>query len=148
MQNVVNGCTMAFNQSLAQWAAKCPDDRMLPMHDGWIAAVAACFGQIKYIDQATMGYRQHGHNSVGAENVRSAGYVMGRLSKIDQLRQAIAGKKMQAKAFDGGFGVRMDTESREFLTEFGRDRSGPLFYWKNRRLIHSLYHLVGFCLLG
>ena len=148
MQNVVNGCTMAFNRTLANMAAQCPDDSLLPMHDGWIAIIAARFGQIKYIDQATMDYRQHGHNSVGAENVRSAGYVVARMSRLEQLRAAIQAKKKQAEAFSHAFYEQLDREDDAFLKEFIRPRSGPVFFLRHRRLIHSLYHLVGFCLLG
>lgn len=148
LQNVVNGCTMAFNRALAELAAKCPDDSLLPMHDGWIAIIAARFGRIEYIDQSTMDYRQHGHNSVGAENVRSADYVMSRLSRLRQLRAAILDKKRQAEAFRSAFSDRLSGGDEEFLRGFTRPRSGPVFYLKNRRLIHSMYHLAGFCLLG
>jgi len=148
MQNVVNGCTMAFNRALADMAAKCPDDAMLPMHDGWLAVIAARFGRIHYIDQATMGYRQHGRNSVGAENVRSAGYVLGRMSKIDQLRKAIQDKKKQAEVFRKTFLVQLDRKDEAFLRAFEKPCSGPAFYLSHWRLIHSIFHLAGFCLLG
>lgn len=148
LQNVVNGCTMAFNRALADLAAKCPDDSLLPMHDGWIAIIAARFGRMEYIAQSTMGYRQHGHNSVGAENVRSAGYVMARLSKLRQLRKTILDKKKQAQAFQSAFAGRLAPEDEDFLRGFTRSHSGPVFYLRHRRMIHSLYHLAGFCLLG
>jgi len=148
MQNVVNGCTMAFNRAAALLAARCEDDSLLPMHDGWVAAIAARFGRIAYIDQATMDYRQHGHNSVGAENVRSAGYVMGRLAKLRQLRQAILGKKRQAELFQKAFAERLTAEDEAFLRGFIRSHSGPWFYLKYRQMIHGLVHLAGFCLLG
>lgn len=63
-QNVVTGCTVMINRSLAKLAAPIPEDAI--MHDWWLALVAALFGQVVYLDEPTLLYRQHGNNSVGA----------------------------------------------------------------------------------
>lgn len=64
-QNVVTGCTMMINRPLAKLAAPIPEDAI--MHDWWLALVAALFGQGVYLDEATILYRQHGDNTVGAK---------------------------------------------------------------------------------
>lgn len=64
-QNVVTGCTVMINRSLAKLAAPIPEDAI--MHDWWLALVAALFGQVVYLDEPTLLYRQHGNNSVGAK---------------------------------------------------------------------------------
>ena len=63
-QNVLTGCTILMNRALADLAHPIPAEAL--MHDWWIALVASCFGHIKFLDQATLLYRQHGRNDLGA----------------------------------------------------------------------------------
>jgi len=118
------------------------------MHDGWLAAVAARFGRIIYLDEATVDYRQHSGNSVGGADVRSAGYVMRRLKALSQLKAMIAAKKKQAAVFAATYAECLSAEDSAFLNGFARKRSGPAFYWRYRKHLHSLYHRIGFILLG
>lgn len=76
VQNIVTGCTMAFNRKLAD-IIKIPKD--MPVHDWYIALVASLFGKIKFIDEAAILYRQHGNNYCGAADMESAEYIMSRL---------------------------------------------------------------------
>ena len=75
VQNIVTGCTMAVNKKLAS-ILKEPD--VIPVHDWWIAATASIYGQIKYIDEPTVYYRQHGDNQCGAQDMYSTEYLAGR----------------------------------------------------------------------
>lgn len=63
-ENRVTGCTMMLNRALIDLANPIP--LKAPMHDAWIALVAAAFGQIIPIPEATVLYRQHGDNATGA----------------------------------------------------------------------------------
>lgn len=65
VQNVVTGCTMLINRSLAEIAMPIPDESK--MHDWWIAMVAVAFGKIEFIPQSTILYRQHDNNDTGAK---------------------------------------------------------------------------------
>ncbi|RBM02292.1 glycosyltransferase family 2 protein [Acidithiobacillus ferridurans] len=65
VQNVVTGCTMLINRSLAEMAMPIPDESK--MHDWWIAMVAVAFGKIEFIPESTILYRQHGRNDTGAK---------------------------------------------------------------------------------
>lgn len=49
------------------------------MHDWWLALIAAAMGRAVFLDRATIDYRQHGGNVVGAKDPRSAGYVLQKL---------------------------------------------------------------------
>jgi len=64
-QNVVTGCTVMINRPLVKIAAPIHEGAI--MHDWWLALVAVLFGQVVYLDEATVLYRQHGENSIGAK---------------------------------------------------------------------------------
>ncbi len=64
-QNVVTGCTVMINRPLANLAVPVADDAI--MHDWWLTLVAALFGQVIYLDEPTVLYRQHGDNNIGAK---------------------------------------------------------------------------------
>ena len=63
-QNVVSGCTVLFNRSLLKIALPIPEKAY--MHDWWLALVASRCGQIAFIDQPLIQYRQHDANAIGA----------------------------------------------------------------------------------
>ena len=148
MQNVVTGGAMAFNRALAELAMRCVDPQQTIMHDWWMAAVAARFGKIVYIDEPLSDYRQHGTNSVGAKDVRSAAHVFNKLSHIEAIRKTTRDKKRQACAFADTYALCLGKEDEAFLAPFVKDKSGPLFYWKHRELIHGFFRLAGMMVLG
>lgn len=65
MQNIVTGCASAFNRRLIELALPVPEDCM--MHDWWFALIASTRGEIGYIPEPLIRYRQHGENAVGAK---------------------------------------------------------------------------------
>lgn len=65
MQNVATGCSMMINRPLLDMALPVPGAAM--MHDWWLALVAAAFGKMGAIHDATALYRQHGANDTGAK---------------------------------------------------------------------------------
>lgn len=68
--NNVVGCTSAINKSLAKMYIrnyqKINKDKLF-MHDSFFALLASIAGNIEFIDEALINYRQHGNNSVGAK---------------------------------------------------------------------------------
>jgi len=85
VQNYVTGCTVATNRSLLRLALPVPEGAM--MHDWWLALVAAATGVIRYNPAATVRYRQHRRNQIGAKGVmRGLSSVWGSLlrSRSDQ----------------------------------------------------------------
>lgn len=65
-QNVVTGCTAMLNRPLYRLASPVPAEAV--MHDWWIALVAAGLGHIGFVDRPTLSYRQHDHNTLGAQS--------------------------------------------------------------------------------
>lgn len=148
MQNVVTGGAMGFNRALANLALQCRDLSGTIMHDWWLAVVAARFGKIVYIDEALGDYRQHGHNSVGAKNVKSVAYVAGMTKNLKAARKGILSKKKQAGAFLAAYGDRLLTQDKAFLNGFTKKRSGIGFYVRHRKLLHGCFRFVGMIVLG
>ena len=148
MQNVVTGGAMAFNRTLAEMALAARDTERIAMHDWWMAAAAARFGQIVYLDQALGTYRQHGNNAEGAKHVGSAAYAKDRLGKTDEVRASIRRKKTQAAAFRDTYRDRLTGEDIRFLDGFIRERSGIGFWLKYGKLVHGMERKAGFALLG
>lgn len=63
---LVTGCTMMINHQLLLLLQRKVDTDSLIMHDWWASLVAAAFGNVVYIPEPTISYRQHFDNSVGA----------------------------------------------------------------------------------
>lgn len=116
VQNSVTGCTLMINLPLAILIQTIPDDAI--MHDWWIAMVAACFGEIAFINKPTILYRQHGSNVVGAEKVNSIGYIFSKLTKISDIKVRISEEVLQASAFLKFFGHRIDNKEKNILQKF------------------------------
>lgn len=65
--NGISGHTILFNKKLLDFAM--PFDRTIP-YDYWLAFHAAQHGQIPYVDEPLVQYRQHESNAIGATGVR------------------------------------------------------------------------------
>lgn len=148
MQNVVTGGAMMINRALSELADRCAAPSETIMHDWWLAAVAARFGEIVYIDEPLCAYRQHGDNSVGAKDVGSMAYVLRMLGQLRAVRGALVRKKAQARVFRQTYADRLREEDLRFLDGFVRGHSGPAFYLRHRALIHGGFRLAGMMLLG
>lgn len=64
---LVTGCTMMVNRHLLGLLQRPARDESVIMHDWWASLIAAAFGEVIHLDRATIAYRQHGDNSVGAD---------------------------------------------------------------------------------
>lgn len=63
-QNVMSGMTMMLNRPLVDLCLPIPSEAL--MHDYWVALTASAMGRLVYLPRATVLYRQHQHNVVGA----------------------------------------------------------------------------------
>ena len=81
IQNQVTGCTVMFNQTLKYYMNAVENAEHIVMHDHWLALIALVFGKMSYLNQATMDYRQHGNNVVGAQDARSLSYLWSRFKR-------------------------------------------------------------------
>lgn len=68
VMNVVTGCTMLFNASARRTAIERPS-QLATMHDAWVTC--CCYadrGLVVALPEATIDYRQHGDNCLGAQD--------------------------------------------------------------------------------
>jgi glycosyltransferase involved in cell wall biosynthesis len=65
MQNVITGCTLFVNRKLVEIGLPIP--QVAIMHDWWLSLVASAFGEIGYIQEPSILYRQHSANTLGAK---------------------------------------------------------------------------------
>ncbi len=72
-QNTITGCTLMANRALIKLALPIPKECI--MHDWWFGLVAAAFGKVAIVPEATMLYRQHGGNDTGAKKYGLLSYV-------------------------------------------------------------------------
>jgi glycosyltransferase involved in cell wall biosynthesis len=79
VQSLAAGCTMLFTKSLISRLN--PIDATLFQHDHWLLMHAAHYGKISFLNKATVYYRQHEQNSVGAHGV-SNGYFIRKLASL------------------------------------------------------------------
>lgn len=93
VQNYIAGHAMLFNAALREKAGAIPHEAL--MHDYWVALVAAAFGQISFVDEPLVLYRQHGANALGhARTSRGA----------RDFRSRFRRNVLQAQAFVDRFG--------------------------------------------
>ena len=115
MQNVVTGGAMMANRALSQLALQCADTSQVIMHDWWMAAVAARFGEIVYIDEPLGAYRQHGNNSVGAQRAKGLGGLLKKALDTRAIRGSIQATRAQAQAFAKAF----DLPESDLIAQYG-----------------------------
>lgn len=120
LQNYATGCSMLFNRALAELALPIPQGA--PIHDWWLALIAAGAGEFCALGEALVRYRSHGANAVGAkgrEGWVAYGFHPALASRI--FRRAItqaeaAASHLAARGFDNA-GTRF---MREFVALCGR----------------------------
>jgi glycosyltransferase involved in cell wall biosynthesis len=135
MQNIITGCTVMINRKLAEKCLYIPDDSI--MHDWWIGLIASKFGQIGYINETMIKYRQHTSNTIGAKGfsykeIIKKGFDFSYKIKIDK-------NITQANAFLEQFHSELDNETIKMLQEFSSLKQKK---WWQRRLVILKYRLL------
>lgn len=133
-RSTVYGCSCIFNRACLQMALPFPDD--IPMHDHWLALVAAKNGRIFYFDQSTILYRQHSNNVIGG-----AAFNKSIFYKFKKAKKLIAGIK---RAHKGSVAMRNKIGDDRGKIDFFFECIWPYFH--ERKLfsfVFSFFHFFG-----
>jgi len=118
LANVAPGCTMIFNRKLLDLALPVPTTAA--MHDWWLLLIASTFGKVSHIDEATILYRQHGNNQVGAPTKRYRAMLLSPLKQFQLAGARLGQSEKQAYTFRKKFPehpLRCD-DSLNFMADF------------------------------
>jgi glycosyltransferase involved in cell wall biosynthesis len=150
IQNMLSGCTVAYNRALANLITVEPE--YMIMHDWWLGLVASAFGKIGCLDEQTVLYRQHGRNEIGARDVRSISYKLHKLTHGAEVRKSLAQTYAQAASFLRLYAPLLTDSQKALLsayiqipthTKIGRfimiNRLGVLKYGLLRKIANFLF---------
>ncbi|WP_044881585.1 glycosyltransferase family 2 protein [Neochlamydia sp. EPS4] len=112
-QNVVTGCTIMINRLMNELARPIPHEAF--MHDWWLALIASAFGQIGVIHEATLYYRQHSTNTLGAQKFFNFCNIK---KKLHKWRQADEKKFQQAFIFFHRYQQLLSLSQQKILKDF------------------------------
>lgn len=132
VQNVVTGCTMMINRALAALAVSHPAKEGIQMHDWWLALLASAVGTTGYVEEATMDYRQHGNNVVGAKDGRSLQSLVKKTCNTD-IRSRMERSFRQAEMLLDCFCEYMSEVDRQIIENYTMISSCG---WFKRRVMY------------
>lgn len=116
VQNNVTGCTTMINRALREKCLEMPEDAI--MHDWWLALLASAFGRVEFMGESGILYRQHGHNTEGAKNLKSIGYLWNKVFQGQEIRNTLELTYRQAEAFSKLYSAELSEEKREILNAY------------------------------
>lgn len=110
-----------INRCLQQYFLRQLPISEIIMHDYWAALIAKVFGKIGYVNEPTLYYRQHGHNSVGAKDAMSFKFLYGRLKEgKNSYRRSMIESMEQIQGFVETYGDEIeDLDEYELMKDYG-----------------------------
>lgn len=143
VQNVATGPTLFMNEALVRRVAPIPEEAI--HQDWWIALVAAAVGRLEVMREATVLYRQHAGQHVGARGRSGAGLTTlpARLKEAwerrSHVRRFLGATAEQAGALLGRFADDLGPRERERLRAYAALPAEPglerkLWVLRNRLL--------------
>ncbi|NGY95701.1 MULTISPECIES: glycosyltransferase family 2 protein [unclassified Neochlamydia] len=133
-QNGVTGCTIMINRLLNEMARPIPHEAF--MHDWWLALTASAFGQIGVINEATLYYRQHSTNTLGAQKFFNF-YNMKK--KLHKWRQTDEKKFQQALIFYQRYQKLLSLSQQKILKDFLKLAQLPWMKRKKTVYCHGFF---------
>ncbi|MBU5459351.1 glycosyltransferase family 2 protein [Anaerostipes sp. MSJ-23] len=141
VQNSVTGCTVMINRCLQQYFLQPLPVSKIIMHDYWAALIARVFGKIGFVNEPTMYYRQHGHNSVGAKGSKNPKYLYRHLKEgKNQYRRMMIESMEQIQEFVATYGEEIENlDTYELMESYGnlyyKGKIKRLSFYKNNHVI-------------
>lgn len=115
---LVTGCTMMINRPLLLLVQDAkPNIDAILMHDWWLSLIASSFGCVSYINEQTISYRQHAHNSVGAQR-RSLVDIVDALTNMSRVHQNAIKTILQVDEFNRLYGNNLSDECKNQMEAY------------------------------
>lgn len=135
LRNVATGCATLGNARLREQALPIPPGAR--MHDWWLMMVAAGLGTCVPVPVATVRYRQHGGNVVGANESGTAA-VLARFVREPRalIRKALSARdnsQRQAAAFAERFAGKGASAAMRVVVEYGA--LGTRGWWQRKAFL-------------
>lgn len=145
IQNNVTGCTMMWNSDLMSMVNS---DVQVAMHDWWLTLIASCFGEIGFVKESTIDYRQHDNNVVGATKVNTIQFIINRLFIKNNIKETLNLAIDQAGLFLILYKVKLNAEKYHLIDCFSNLNSFNKlqrikFVLKNKYLKQGLIQQIG-----
>jgi glycosyltransferase involved in cell wall biosynthesis len=144
LKNSVTGCTVVGRTSMLRKAL--PFSSGIPMHDWWLGLVAACGNGVAPLCEATVLYRQHGNNEVGAARFGYRG-LRSRLERRGTRLGTYLQERLDARsALIDGLQERGLMSAQAFLAWFYRRTPAVRFLLNPAYLVYTATHagVLGF----
>ena len=138
MENKLIGCTIMFNEPLADKLECIPENARY--HDWWVALIASAFGYITYLKEGTLLYRQHGNNLVGNQSFIS--YVKNRITSLNNQREILDITIRQAQEFYDIFGKELTSNKKYLVYQFAHIKENTWFM-KRKIILENGYLKTG-----
>ena len=127
------------------------------MHDWWLAMVAAGLGELVWVPQATILYRQHGGNTLGAnanDPLSQLRYVAANAGEaLARSRKLLADTQRQAGAFVKRYREALPDVDQAILRDYARlpemsVSQRKAFFLRNKMLEDNPMKNLPFFILG
>jgi glycosyltransferase involved in cell wall biosynthesis len=123
VQNLVSGCTVLANRSLLLRAMPVPEGAV--MHDCWLGLVAAAFGLLHPLYEATVRYRQHHGNAIGAGDGWSTADALKRMRGDQRFKDGVDASRRQSQAFATRYANQLTVQQKATLQAWSDSRGLP-----------------------
>jgi hypothetical protein len=123
VQNLVSGCTILANRSLLRRALPIPESAV--MHDFWLGLVAAAFGVLCPLHEATVRYRQHQGNAIGAGSVWNAADALECISGDQRFKEGIEASRRQSQTFASRYADQLTAQQKATLEAWSYSQDLP-----------------------
>ncbi len=135
LRNYVTGCASIGNAALRRAALPVPHEA--PMHDWWVALVAAVLGEIAEHEAPTILYRQHQSNVLGAHSRHPLAlmrqFLRAPLAVAKRVRNDIEKAQLQAAACERAYRQSMPPEVSRTVAEFSQLRNRN--FWRRKSFL-------------
>ena len=143
LNNFVTGCTIIAKKELIDKALPLPKNSKYVLHDYWLALIASQEGNIEYVEESLIKYRQHKNNKVGSKKKSDT------IEKFEEMRELfIDVKKQHFNVFIENEKTFKDEKIRELnrksLEYFEKIDKVKVINFKGWGLFFKLYKYEGF----